>query len=136
MKTMTLSKRKKHPDLPPYFIIHLQLAIVEPPFYSSLSNRQPAAMHFYQSFSILSFAAAVIASPVPAPGTPPARECKAVQGIVDVLQLAKATPFCSSFLKIPVSTSVSTATVYSTLIQTTDVPVATNAVVTATMYAA
>lgn len=53
---------------------------------------------------------------------PPADECAAINDIVDVLKLNGATPFCSSFLHIPASTSTATvletATDYATLTDT------------------
>ncbi|KAK3373653.1 hypothetical protein B0T24DRAFT_703457 [Lasiosphaeria ovina] len=55
----------------------------------------------------------VAASPV-IPKPKPVDECKAVNIVVDVLKLNKATPFCSSFLSIKTSTATAYATVTST----------------------
>jgi hypothetical protein len=46
-------------------------------------------------------------------------ECVLVNDIVDLLKLVKATPFCSSFLSIPVVTVTSSTTTSTTAIVTT-----------------
>jgi hypothetical protein len=45
--------------------------------------------------------------------------CKVVNHIVSILKAKSATPFCSSFLSIPVSTAVSTIPFSVTVVQTT-----------------
>src|ERR1700722_10499520 len=71
-------------------------------------------------FLILGFSIfhSVWSSPIEA-RTPPAKECEVVNNIVLLLKLTGATPFCSSFLSIPVATSVSTISTSITVVETT-----------------
>ncbi|CAF9934624.1 MAG: hypothetical protein HETSPECPRED_009295 [Heterodermia speciosa] len=72
-------------------------------------------MRFY-IYTVAALASSAFASPVQdvnARNLTPA-QCSKVCGIVDVLKLHKATPFCSSFLSLKPTTSTSTIKVTST----------------------
>ncbi|MCJ1366219.1 hypothetical protein MMC16_005345 [Acarospora aff. strigata] len=87
-------------------------------------------MHFLRLFlSVLSTAPAVLSSPILEQDlnerSLSASACSKVVTIVEVLKLYKATPFCSSYLRISTSTSTATTTKSTVSTITTGTPLTT-----------
>ena len=90
-------------------------------------------IHFPKSLAqavflaIACYTRSALAAPAPEldARTLPSAACKADDEIVSILKLEKATPFCSSFLSIPIQTVTAVVTTSSTLPAVTDIITAT-----------
>ncbi|KAK0728320.1 hypothetical protein B0T26DRAFT_167131 [Lasiosphaeria miniovina] len=80
-------------------------------------------MHLVQ---FMAFGLSLVAASPVVPKVKVIDECKAVDIVVDVLKLNKATPFCSSFLSVKTSTATAYATVTSTSTQQVQGPTITS----------
>ncbi len=77
-------------------------------------------MKFFSQFIVIAFGLAqTTLSSALKRRTASSKECAVVNEIVDLLKLVKATPFCSSFLSIPVTTVISTISTSKTVVVTT-----------------
>jgi hypothetical protein len=85
--------------------------------------RFPKSLAQAACLAIACYTGSALAAPAPElddRSLPPAA-CKAVDEIVSILKLEKATPFCSSFLSIPIQTATAVHTTSTTLPAVTNV---------------